>query len=497
MYKEGFALPIILLLVALTASAGFLFASSQGIIRLPTSLAVPVWDQAVLEKIGEPEDLPDNKTIFGKLNGVLVKVGSITSSIDLSSLATLANQTKIFSLIGSGTDSAGTTTVFSNLAKLNLNLDAAVSSRAPSSTALSNLTWTDTRAGYLDSAISSRAPSSTAVSNVYYTSSRAANLDSLDTSVSSRLPTSSYIAPDNSTIGAINTKLGLNTDTAGTTTAFARFAQINGQLPVDTGTVNTKIGTNTDPIGTTTLFAWFAKISDYLINTINATLGTINTKIGTNTDLAGTTTLFARLVQLFNSVGSTTDTASPTGTVNAKLAQVLANQAAPTGFISNVQYGSISMAIGTASATATITAVDTSKSVVVGLGNTASSTVGGEMSVAFTLTNSTTVTANRNSGGSTSVVGYFVVVTFTASFKSIQVVSGQIISNGTSVAIPITSVNTAKTLILPQGTLTGGSNDASEVMIGWTLTNSTTVTAFRNAVASATTNVYAVVVESN
>lgn len=35
-------------------------------------------------------------------------------------------------------------------------IDAAVTTRAPSSTALSNLTWTDTKAGYIDSAVSSR-----------------------------------------------------------------------------------------------------------------------------------------------------------------------------------------------------------------------------------------------------------------------------------------------------------------------------------------------------
>lgn len=36
------------------------------------------------------------------------------------------------------------------------NLDATISSRAPSSTALSNLVWTDTKAGYIDTTISSR-----------------------------------------------------------------------------------------------------------------------------------------------------------------------------------------------------------------------------------------------------------------------------------------------------------------------------------------------------
>jgi len=39
---------------------------------------------------------------------------------------------------------------------VNTNLDTTISSRAPAATALSNATWTDTKAGYLDAAISSR-----------------------------------------------------------------------------------------------------------------------------------------------------------------------------------------------------------------------------------------------------------------------------------------------------------------------------------------------------
>lgn len=59
-------------------------------------------------------------------------------------------------------------------------LDASVSSRAPSSTALSNATWTDTRAGKLDSldaAVTSRA------SATDYTAVRAGKLDNLDAAV--------------------------------------------------------------------------------------------------------------------------------------------------------------------------------------------------------------------------------------------------------------------------------------------------------------------------
>lgn len=71
------------------------------------------------------------------------------------------------------------------------NLDATVSSRAPSSTALSTATWTGTRATNLDNlnaTVSSRAPSSTALSTATWTSGRATlldNLSNLDAAVSS------------------------------------------------------------------------------------------------------------------------------------------------------------------------------------------------------------------------------------------------------------------------------------------------------------------------
>jgi len=61
-------------------------------------------------------------------------------------------------------------------------LDAAVSTRAPSSTALTNVTWTDAKAGYLDVAASTRAPSSTALTNVTWTDAKAGYLDAAITS---------------------------------------------------------------------------------------------------------------------------------------------------------------------------------------------------------------------------------------------------------------------------------------------------------------------------
>lgn len=77
------------------------------------------------------------------------------------------------------------------------NLDSTVSSRAPSSTALSTATWTTARAGNLDNidaAVSSRAPSSTALSTATWTNTRAGKLDNIDTTVSSRAPASTALS---------------------------------------------------------------------------------------------------------------------------------------------------------------------------------------------------------------------------------------------------------------------------------------------------------------
>ena len=72
------------------------------------------------------------------------------------------------------------------------NLDTTVSSRAPSSTALSNATWTNARAGYLDNIAGGVPPASTALSTATWTNARAGYLDylpNLNTTVSSRLST--------------------------------------------------------------------------------------------------------------------------------------------------------------------------------------------------------------------------------------------------------------------------------------------------------------------
>jgi hypothetical protein len=162
-------------------------------------------------------------------------------------------------------------------------LDATISSRAPASTALSTVQWTNARAAfldllnsYLDAAISSRladsdytapdnaditsilaivsvaldvtlssrAPASTALSTTQWTNARAAFLDLLnsflDAAVSSRLAAAAYTAPDNAGIAALQSaafyqaKLTLTDDNSGSHDVYTVVWFKNGQ-PVTAG----------------------------------------------------------------------------------------------------------------------------------------------------------------------------------------------------------------------------------------------------------------------
>lgn len=78
---------------------------------------------------------------------------------------------------------------------------------------------TAAKAPNLDAAISSRAAAATALSNVTWTDARAGNLDNLDAAVSSRLATAGYTAPDNA---------GISTAAANSTTLLARLGAFTG-----------------------------------------------------------------------------------------------------------------------------------------------------------------------------------------------------------------------------------------------------------------------------
>ncbi len=79
------------------------------------------------------------------------------------------------------------------------------------------------------------------------------------------------------------------------------------------------------------------------------------------------------------------------------------------GIIRSVQRGTIVIANGTASNTATITTVNTTKSIVTFLGTTFTAIAAVDERARLTLTNSTTVTANRVGTTDTVTIGYQVV----------------------------------------------------------------------------------------
>jgi len=146
-------------------------------------------------------------------------VASVTGDVGgnvVGSIGSLATQAKAD--VNAETDTAladaGVTTTVTG------RIDAAVSSRLASAgyttppTVAAIRTEMDsnsTKLANLDATVSSRAPSSTALSTAQWTNGRAANLDNLDAAVSTRLPTSSYTAPTTPpTVTAIRQEMDTN-----------------------------------------------------------------------------------------------------------------------------------------------------------------------------------------------------------------------------------------------------------------------------------------------
>jgi hypothetical protein len=124
--------------------------------------------------------------------------------------------------------------------------------------------------------------------------------------------------------------------------------------------------------------------------------------------------------------------------------------------------------------TATITAVDTSNTILIHQGDThgADTATASRVINRLTLTNSTTVTATGNANTTASGV---VIEFFAGVLKSVQ--TGTVSTNTTSTA-PITAVNTSKAFVIHLGT-SGSVGDATPVnqaSTEFTLTNATTVT---------------------
>lgn len=117
---------------------------------------------AMFTKIGTGVDIDADITgnITGNLSG---SVGSVTGAVTVGTnndktgytVSTVSDKTGYSLATAPPTAVEIRQEMDANSTKL-ANLDAAVTTRAPSSTALSNATWTDTAASYLDAAITSR-----------------------------------------------------------------------------------------------------------------------------------------------------------------------------------------------------------------------------------------------------------------------------------------------------------------------------------------------------
>jgi hypothetical protein len=152
--------------------------------------------------------------------------------------------------------------------------------------------------------------------------------------------------------------------------------------------------------------------------------------------------------------------------------------------LKSVQYGTITLT-GVTSNTATLgTTVDTNFAVVrilgISINNVGPSPV--DVEVALTLTNGTTVTADRSNGGGTAIVSYSVVEYMPWAVKSLQ--RGSITDNATGNTATITAVDVTKSDLVFAGCRTNVSDDRTRSRLD--LTSSTVVTATRNSAVGTT-----------
>lgn len=162
--------------------------------------------------------------------------------------------------------------------------------------------------------------------------------------------------------------------------------------------------------------------------------------------------------------------------------------------IVSIQSGTITMA-SVASNTATISSVTTANSICFFQGWTNSSTDNfpGREYCRVTLTNSTTVTANRGTNPANTAIAYYTVVNFNAAVvQSIQQFSTTLNTIGTSITQTISSVNTNNSIIIYGGCTVAAASTVNLTDIAYTieLTNSTTVTLTRIGNNNSDTRIY-------
>lgn len=165
------------------------------IINVTSSASSKKEMEQLAKAIGNASDNVSSGSVFGKLNDIKNQFTQVwtpdkASKID-AAMTTRAPATTALS-----------NTVWTNTraAKVD-NLDDKMTSRAPANTALTKTVWTDARAKYLDkvntnldAAVSSRASANTALSNSVWTNARAAKVDNLDAKLTSRAPATTALS---------------------------------------------------------------------------------------------------------------------------------------------------------------------------------------------------------------------------------------------------------------------------------------------------------------
>lgn len=171
-----------------------------------------------------------------------------------------------------------------------------------------------------------------------------------------------------------------------------------------------------------------------------------------------------------------------------------ASSYAPSSYIRSIQNGSITIASGSTSNTATISSVTTANTWLKYDGVTATSTSNVQsVATRITLTNSTTVTATRGASNSDAVTVYFSVVEFSSGVNSIQYGTVAVSAAQTSNTATISSVGATSFVGWLGSSSATSQTSYSRVATSVDLTNSTTVTGHIGLTTSAMTIGFVVV----
>jgi len=304
-------------------------------------------------------------------NWTAARAANLDASI--SSRASQSSVDSLVSVIGATNNTGGTTAAGSTMAKLNA--------------LLTNLT--STRAGYLDAAITTRAPASTALSTAQWTAARAGYLDNLDAAITSRASQTAVDTKSSQTsVDGVNALIGATGNTGGTSSAGTVMAKLNALLGTTLSSsnwtdikagyldiaissrssqtsldaVNTLIGATNNTGGTTTAGSVMGKLNALLTNMTSTRAGYLDAAVSGRVSQTSFDT----------AVGATGNTGGSTtaGTVMAKLNAILSTTISSSDW-TNIKAGYLDIAI---SSRASQTSFDTA---VGATGNTGGSTTAG------------------------------------------------------------------------------------------------------------------------